>query len=54
MHNNIPDDFHFPYNTAMSCIHRDNLEATGKDSPLKKVEDQFVQVLLSMSKIKYV
>ena len=48
---NLPDSFHFPYETALSRIKRKNLTACGNDCPLKKVESQFVFILLCMSRL---
>ena len=45
---NLPDTFHFPYETALSRIKRNNLTACGNDCPIKKVESQFVFILLSV------
>ena len=52
MKKQLPKEFKFSYKTAMSRINRGNISASGKDSPLQKVESQFFHILLSMSKIK--
>ena len=48
----LPSTFKFPYNTVLSRISRSSLNAEGSHCPLIFIEDQIVDILLCMSKIK--
>ena len=48
----LSDSFMFSYFTALSRIRRKNLNATGTGSPLLEIEDELVDLILCMSKIK--
>ena len=48
----LDDTFKFPYETALSRIRRNNISADGIDSPLLPIEQEIVDLLLCMSKIK--
>ena len=49
---NLPADFKFPYETARSRIKRKSLTASGRESPLKDIDRQVVDLILCMSRIK--
>ena len=48
----LNDKFSFPYETALSRIRRNNISADGLNSPLLPIEQEIVDLLLCMSKIK--
>ena len=48
----LKKSFKFPYNTAISRIKRNSLNADGTFSPLYFIEDQIVQLCIVMSKLK--
>ena len=48
----LPASFSFPYKTAMSRINRNSYLANGNISPLHSIEQNIVDLLLCMSKVK--
>lgn len=48
----LEDTFVFGYYTAMSRIRRNNLNASGNESPLAVIEPQLLQLIICMSRIK--
>ena len=49
---NLPSTFSFPYKTATARLGRSGLDGSGNKSPLLPVENEFVSLILCMSKIK--
>ena len=49
---NLPDSFSFPYNSAMARINRGSLAGEGAATPLLFIEQEIVDLLLCMSKLK--
>ena len=49
----LSDKFKFSYFTALSRIRRKNLSGNGTGSPLLEIEDELVDLILCMSKIKW-
>ena len=49
---NLDGSFKFPYETALSRIRRNNLSANGNDSPLLPIENEIVELLSCMNKLK--
>ena len=48
----LPTTFSMPYSTVLSRIRRNNLYASGNDSPLAPLESKIVDLILCMSKLK--
>ena len=49
---NLDGSFKFPYETALSQIRRNNLSANGNESPLLPIENEIVELLSCMNKLK--
>ena len=52
MYGNLPAGFNFSYETMRSRIRRHNFDGNGNESPMRQIEQQIVEIIICMSKIK--
>ena len=48
----LPNEFNVPYRTVQTRVYRNRLEGNGRQSPLHRIEDNVISLIITMSKLK--